>query len=276
MVINHNISSMNAQRNFKINTQNMDNQMQKLSSGLRITKAADDASGLAVSEKMRSQVRGLQMASRNIQDGISFIQTTEGYLQEIGDLLQRSRELSVQAANGIYTDEDRGQIQVEVTQLLDEIDRVASHAQFNGQQLLDGSKFSQDQGSGLVLHVGANMNQSESINIENMHAEQLGVNGLSLSSADSANSAIGTIDDALKTVNQQRADLGAFQNRMEFAMKGVDIGAQNLQAAESAIRDADMAESMSKFIKNQILTQSTSSMLAQANMRSQLVMTVLR
>jgi len=279
MIINHNMSAMFAQRQLGVNNRSIDSSIEKLSSGLRINKAGDDASGLAVSEKMRSQIRGLQQASRNASDGISLIQTTEGFLQSTTDILQRVRELSVQSANGIYSAEDRMQIQVEVSQLVDEIDRIASHAQFNGMNLLTG-RFSQNDGLGiavqdLFLHIGANMDQREQVFINTMTASSLGVRAvgtgeiISLETADSANMTIGVIDTALRAVNKQRADLGAYQNRLEMAIQGIDIGAENLQAAESRIRDADMAKEMVDFVRNQILVQAGTAMLAQANMKNQ-------
>jgi flagellin len=286
MIINHNLSAMYANRQLGVNNGNVDKNMEKLSSGMRINKAGDDASGLAVSEKMRSQIRGLNQASRNAANGISFIQTTEGYLQETQDILQRVRELSVQSSNGIYTAEDRMQIQVEVSQLIDEIDRIASHAQFNGMNLLTG-RFARESGENLVtgsmwLHIGANMDQRERVFIGTMTAKGLGVKDvssdaiLSLSTPDSANRTIGVLDEALKTVNKQRADLGAYQNRLEYAIKGIDIGAENLQAAESRIRDADMASEMVEYTKNRILIQASSAMLAQANQKTQSVLQLLQ
>ena len=298
MIINHNLSAIDAHRLFSINEKNMSSTMEKLNSGLRINKAADDASGLAVSEKMRSQIRGLHQASRNAQDGISFIQTAEGWLEETTSILQRIRELSVQAANGIYTHEDRMQIMVEVSQLIDEVDRIASTAEFNQLHLLHGqfaSKKGAEEGTvpseplrqpegGVWLHIGANMDQRRKVFIENMSAAALGLsqNGqtdrvlqVSFSTPDTANMAISTLDKALYLVNRQRADLGAYQNRLEHAIKGVDIAAENLQSAESIIRDSDMALEMVNFVKNQILTQSSSTMLAQANAKPQLVLRIL-
>ena len=283
MIINHNMSAINANRQLgAINNEAM-NSMAKLSSGLRITKAADDASGLAVSEKMRSQIRGLNQAVRNIEDGVSFIQTTEGYLQQSQDILHRLRELSIQSANGIYSSEDRMQIQVEVSQLVDEINRIASHAQFNGMNMLTG-RFADNSATGdiMQLHVGANMDQSERITIGTMTAQALGLSNeqgaggiVTISSVEEANRTIGIVDDALKRVNKQRADLGAYQNRFEMASKGVAIAAENLQAAESQIRDADMASEMVEFTRNSILTQAGTSMLAQANLRNQSVLQLL-
>jgi flagellin len=235
---------------------------------------------------MRSQIRGLNQASTNAQNGISFIQTTEGYLQESEDIIQRLRELAVQSANGIYSDEDRMYIQVEVSALIDEIDRIASHAQFNGMNLLTG-RFGRMIGENVVtasmwFHIGANMDQREQVFIGTMTSKGLGVRNvgddsiLSLSSPDSANRAIGTLDLAIKIVNKQRADLGAYQNRLEHAIRGIDIGAENMQASESRIRDTNMANEMVSYTKNQILTQSGTAMLAQANQRSQTVLQLLQ
>ncbi len=285
MIINHNMSALFAQRQEKFNALRLDKNMEKLSSGLRINRAGDDASGLAVSEKMRSQVRGLKQAERNAENGISFIQTTEGYLQESQDIIQRLRELAVQSANGIYTDEDRMQIQVEVSSLIDEVDRIASHAQFNGMNLLTG-RFAQELGENVVtasmwFQIGANMDQRERVFIGTMTSGSLGMKDvgsgriLSLSSPDGANRAIGVLDTALKTLNKQRADLGAYQNRLEYAAKGLAIGAENLQAAESRIRDADMAHQMVQFTKNSILLQSSMAMLAHANVVPQTVLQLL-
>jgi flagellin len=275
MIINHNMSAMYANRTLGVTQANIAGDIEKLSSGQRINRAADDASGLAVSEKMRSQVRGLNQAERNIQNGVSFIQTTEGYLQETQDILQRVRELSVQSANGIYTEEDRQQIQVEVSQLIDEIDRVASHAQFNTMNLLTG-RFAENGGTqSMRLHVGANMDQFQEIYIGDMSATALEVKGIELTDMDKANAAIGTLDSALQKVSKQRADLGGYQNRFEEAAKGVAIAAENLQASESRIRDADMASEVVSFTKNQILSQAGNAMLAQANVQTQGVLQLL-
>ncbi len=286
MIINHNLSAMFANRSLGVTNLNVDKNMEKLSSGMRINRAGDDASGLAVSEKMRSQIRGLQRASKNGLDGISFIQTAEGYLQSSQDIIQRLRELAVQASNGIYTAEDRMQIQVEVSQLVDEIDRIASHAQFNGLNMLTG-RFARETGENLItgsmwFHIGANMDQRERVYIGTMTAKALGVKNvgddtiMTLSSPDNANRSIGVLDAALKKVNKQRADLGAYQNRLEHAIRGIDIGAENLQAAESRIRDADMASEMVDFTKNRILSQAGNAMLAQANQKTQQVLQLLQ
>jgi len=279
MIINHNLSSLFAQRQLGINTEETARQIEKLSSGLKINRAGDDASGLAVSEKLRSQIRGLNQASRNVSNGISFIQTTEGYLDETTSVLQRLRELAVQAANGIYSDEDRLMIQVEVSQLVDEIDRIASHAQFNGMNLLTG-RFARNGLQEMSFHIGANMDQNIKVYIGTMTAQGLGMRSeqdkLSISSTEDANRSIGSIDAALKQVNKQRADLGAYQNRAEMAKKGIDIAAENMQAAESKIRDADMAEEMVKYTKDLILQQAATAMLGQANMSHSLVLSLLK
>jgi flagellin len=285
MIINHNMSAIFARNRLKATDTNLSKSMEKLSSGLRINRAGDDASGLAVSEKMRAQIRGLQQASRNAENGVSFIQSTEGYLQETQDILHRLRELAVQSANGIYSQEDRMQIQVEVSQLVDEVDRIASHAQFNGMNMLTG-RFAQETGENTVtasmwFHIGANMDQRERVFIGTMttfalNLKQTGTNEIiSISTPEGANRSIGVVDAALKRVNKQRADLGAYQNRLEMAILGIDVGAENLQAAESRIRDADMASEMVEYTKNAILVQSGTAMLAQANAKNQTVLQLL-
>jgi flagellin len=286
MIINHNLSAMFADRSLKVTQGSLEKSMEKLSSGLRINRAGDDASGLAVSEKMRSQIRGLNRASANAADGISFIQTSEGYLQETEDIIQRVRELAVQAANGIYTAEDRMQIQVEVSQLIDEVDRIASHAQFNGLNMLTG-RFARPTGENVVtasmwFHIGANIDQREQVFIGTMTAKGLGVRDigddsiLNIETVDSANRAIGTLDGAIQIINKQRADLGAYQNRLEHAIRGIDIGAENLQASEARIRDTNMANQMVKYVTDQILSQSGTAMLAQANQRANSVLQLLQ
>jgi len=286
MIINHNMSALYANRQLGVTGTDVGKNIEKLSSGMRINRAGDDASGLAVSEKLRSQIRGLNQAERNIQNGVSFIQTTEGYLQETQDIMHRIRELAVQSANGIYSDEDRMQIQVEVSQLIDEVDRIASHAQFNGMNLLTG-RFARNSAVGdrgiMQLQVGANMDQNERIYIGTMTVSSLGLKGaqgnagdsVSISNADAANRTIGMLDNALKIVSRQRADLGAYQNRFEMASKGVAIAAENLQAAESRIRDVDMASEMVQYTKNQILAQAGNAMLAQTNTQTQGVLQLL-
>ena len=284
MVINHNMSAMFANRTLGLSAADLQGNIAKLSSGEKINKAGDDASGLAVSEKMRAQIRGLNQANRNTQNAINFIQTTEGYLNETTDILQRIRELSVQSANGIYTDEDRMQIQVEVSQLVAEVDRIASSAQFNGLNMLTG-RYAQNSVANetMLFHVGANMDQRMTAYVGTMTAQALGLRStqgtdeiMSLSTPDSATVAIGTIDNALKLVNKQRADLGAYQNRLEETSYGLGIAAENTQAAESTIRDTDMASEMVEFTKNQILSQSGTAMLTQANNSAESVLALLR
>ncbi|MDR1858288.1 MAG: flagellin [Treponema sp.] len=281
MVINHNMSAMYADRQLGITQVDLTKSMEKLSSGMRINRAGDDASGLAVSEKLRSQIRGLNQAERNILNGVSFIQTAEGYLQETQDILHRVRELAVQSANGIYTEEDRFMIQVEVSQLVDEVNRIASHAQFNGMNMLTGA-FAQDAEKVMQFHVGANMDQNERVYINAMTASALGLeNGqgeegiISIATPEDANLTIGTLDSALKMVNRQRADLGAYQNRFEIAAEGVAVASENMQAAESRIRDVNMASEMVNFAKDVILNQAGTAMLAQAHMRTQSVLQLL-
>ena len=286
MVINHNMSAQFANRSTGLTELSTTKNMEKLSSGMKINRAGDDASGLAVSEKMRAQIRGMNQASTNAQNGISFIQTTEGYLQETTDIVQRIRELAVQSSNGIYSDEDRMQIQVEVSQLVAEVDRIASQAQFNGMNMLTG-RFAKPTGENTVtgsmwFHIGANMDQRTQVFVGTMSAAALGLRNigseeiLTLAGPDDANRAIGTLDEALKKINKQRADLGAYQNRLEKTVVGLDIGAENLQASESRIRDTDMAKEMVDFTKNQVLTQAGTAMLAQANQSSQNVLSLLR
>jgi len=292
MIINHNLSAINASRMLGINTFDMDKSMKSLASGMRINKAADDAAGLAVSEKMRAQIKGLQQASRNAQDGISLIQAAEGYLQETTSVMQRMRELSVQAANGIYTSEDRAQIQVEIDQLVDEVDRVAEHAEFNKLSLLKGG-FAKEatagastyyNGGGMPVQIGANMDQNKKVYINNMAASALSLATgtaearkvmVNVASVSTANQSIAMLDKALFTVNKQRTDLGAYQNRLEHAVKGLDNAIENIQAAESQIRDTDMAKAMVEYVKSSILTQASSSMLAQANVRPQSVLRII-
>jgi len=356
MIINHNLSAINAHRQFKVNSFDTQKNIEKLSSGLRINRAADDAAGLAVSEKMRAQIRGLAQASRNAQDGISLVQTAEGWLNETHDMLQRMRELAVQSANGTYTYEDRKQIEQEIKHLVDEVDRISSQAEFNNMKLLRGgfgrnpalettknfvkgigpnpwdyAKAKQDANApvrpigpddpasdtvhlkvrreelekgggdataitpsaetdfaGVFFHVGPNMDHREQFYIENMSSYALGLAKgaynndaerrelqLDYLSQDGANRAIAQIDSALYVVSRQRSDLGAYQNRLEHTIKALDNANENMQAAESRIRDVDMAKEMVDFVKNQILSQSSASMLAQANVKPQVILRVL-
>jgi flagellin len=296
MIINHNTSALFSHRQLQNNLRITDSSIQKLSSGERINRAGDDASGPAVAEKMRSQVRGLQQAERNVQNGISFLQTAEGYIQQSTDVMNRIRELSVQAANGIYSSEDRLMIQVEVSQLVNELDRVAKHAQFNGMNLLTG-RFGRPaegisptenydpsqppveaQEAGMFFHVGANMDQREQVFIGDMTARALkfvddaNSVALSINTAGDANRTIGEVDKAMNVVLKQRADIGAYQNRFEHAAKGISVAAENMQAAESRIRDTDMAHETINFVRGQLLTQASISMLSHANLKNASVM----
>ena len=270
MIINHNLSSLFASKMEGFNSQALQKSMEKLSSGERINRAGDDASGLSISEKMRSQIRGLNQASRNIGDAISFTNVAEGYLQETTDVLQRIRELAVQASNGVYSDEDRAQIAVEVSQLVAEIDRIASSAEFNGMRLLTG-RFAKESDTVMQFQAGANADQNIRAYIGTMTAQALGLTSIqgtdekiSISSSDDANTTISILDEAIKNVNKQRADLGAYSSRMEMAQKGISVSAENLTSAESRIRDTDVAKEMVEYSKNQILVESSSAMLAQS------------
>jgi flagellin len=286
MIINHNMSAEYANRVLKFQDIAINKNIEKLSSGMRINRAGDDASGLAVSEKLRSQIRGLNQAVRNVENAVSFIQATEGYLGETHEILHRLRELAVQSANGIYSDEDRMQIQVEVSQLVDEINRIASHAQFNGMNTLTGAFADPARGGiearQMFFQVGANMDQRERVYIGTMTAQALGLQSLqagqsiSISTPDQANRAIGLVDAAMTAVSRQRADLGAYQNRFEMAAKGVAVASENMQAAESLIRDTDMAAETVQFVKNRILVEAGTAMLAQANLKPQSVLQLLQ
>lgn len=280
MVINFNQAAVFSSRMEGINTNNVLKTSKELSSGMKINSAADDASGLAVSEKMRSQIRGLNQASRNVMNGVSMLQTAEGYMQATTDILQRIRELAVQSANGVWDDEDRAMLQTEVEQLVSEVDRISQTAEFNGMTLLSG-RFAED---GIKLQVGANADQNFTVKLGNMSATALGLKGagqdgteqsISLSDPESANMALATVDEALKTVNKNRADIGASMNRMEMAQKGINIASENIAASESRIRDADMAKTITEHVKNQILQQSSVSLLSQANTNSQNVLALL-
>lgn len=270
MRIQHNISALNTHRNLAFNNSQAAKNLEKLSSGYKINRAGDDAAGLAISEKMRGQIRGLNMASKNAQDGISLIQTAEGALNETHAILQRMRELAVQSANDTNTEDDRDQLQKEVNALIKEITRISTDTEFNTQKLLDG-KF-----SGKIIHIGANTGQTLTVSIKTMGADALGVDSVNISTQSGANSAIALIDSAIKAVSSQRADLGAIQNRLEHTINNLDTTSENLTAAESRIRDVDMAKEMMEFTKNNILLQAAQSMLAQANQQPQGVLQLLR
>ncbi|WP_342566962.1 flagellin Hag [Psychrobacillus sp. FSL K6-4046] len=270
MRINHNIAALNTHRQLTTNNAAASKSIEKLSSGLRINRAGDDAAGLAISEKMRAQVRGLDMASKNAQDGISLLQTAEGALNETHSILQRMRELAVQGSNDTNTAEDRAAVQLEVDELIKEIDRIAETTEFNTQKLLNGDI------TDLKLQVGANSGQSISVVINEMSTDTLGVAGVALTDHDASTAAIKTIDGAISMVSAQRANLGAIQNRLEHTINNLGTSSENLTAAESRVRDVDMAKEMMEFTKNNILTQASQAMLAQANQQPQGVLQLLR
>jgi flagellin len=275
------MSAINANRVLKFTHWEVGKSMEKLSSGMRINKSGDDASGLAVSEKMRTQIQGLRQAERNTEDGMSFVQTAEGYLDQTAQIIQRMRVLSVQAANGIYTKEDRQLIQVEISALIDEIDRTASQAEFNRFKILQGDFGRARPQASMWFHIGPNANQRTRVFIGTMTAQAFKMKDatgrlqLSLSSLGGANDSIAILDVALQGLSKQRADLGAYYNRLEMTAKGLMTAYENVQASESRIRDADMAEVMVDFTKNQVLVQSGTSMLAQANLQTQSVLRLL-
>ena len=281
MIINHNLSAINAHRALKFNQWDVDKSMKSLSSGLRINVAGDDASGLAVSEKLRTQVSGLRQAERNTEDGMSFIQTAEGFLEQSANIIQRIRVLALQTSNGIYTPEDRQLVQVEVSALIDEVDRVASQAEFNKFKLFEGQFARGSRTSSMWFHMGPNMNQRERFYIGTMTAKSLKLMGadnkpMSISTPDKANDAIGILDSALTRIMKQRADMGAYYNRLEMAAKGLMGAYENMQASESRIRDTDMAEAMVAYTSKQILVQSGTAMLAQSNVRPTSVLRLLQ
>jgi len=281
MIINHNMSAINANRALKFTHWEVNKSMEKLASGERINKAGDDASGLAVSEKMRTQIQGLRQAERNTEDGMSFVQTAEGYLNQSAQIIQRIRVLGIQAANGIYSPEDRQIIQVEISALVDEVDRIASQAEFNRFKVLTGEFSRVNAKASMWFHLGANMNQRERVYIGTMTAnafkfrDATGKLAVSLSSPDGANRAIGIMDAGLQRLAKQRADLGAYYNRLDMTAKGLMTAYENIQAAESRIRDADMAETMVDFTRNSVLVQTGTAMLAQANLQPQSVLRLL-
>ena len=273
MVVQHNLTAMNANRQLGITTGQQAKSSEKLSSGYKINRAADDAAGLTISEKMRSQIRGLNKASDNAQDGISLIQTAEGALNEAHSILQRMNELATQAANDTNTSSDRTAIQKEVNALTSELDRIASTTQFNTQNLLDGTF------SGKKLQVGALQNQKISIKITTMNANGIGIkagNNNQVTTFTKAGSAMTVFQHAISKVSTMRSDLGALQNRLEHTVANLDNVAENTQTAESRIRDTDMAEEMVEYSKNNILAQAGQSMLAQANQSTQGVLSLLQ
>lgn len=275
MRINNNIMALNAHRQLGANQAAGSKSMEKLSSGLRINRAADDAAGLSISEKMRGQIRGLKQASRNAQDGISLIQTAEGALNETHAILQRMRELVVQAGNtGTNEGEDLTAIQAELDELVAEIDGIKDRTAFNGKTLMDGTYSTAS--SGLTFQIGANANQNMELTIADMSAAALTVSGVSVSASTfSFDTEVAKIDDAIGKVSEERSKLGANQNRLEHTINNLDNATENLQAAESRIRDVDMAAEMMEFTKNSILQQAATAMLAQANMAPQTVLQLL-
>jgi len=276
MIINHNMSAVNAHRSLKFSVWDVDKTMQKLSSGMRINSSGDDPSGLAVSEKMRTQIQGLRQAERNTEDGLSFVQTTEGYLAQSSDIIQRIRVLAVQSANGIYSPQDRQLIQVEVSQLIREVDRVASQAEFNRFALLQGDFARTSRTGSMWFHMGPNANQRERVYIGTMSAKALKIDDVKVSTPGFSNETIGKADAALTRIMKQRADLGAYANRLEHTARGLMNAYENVQASESRIRDADMAEEIVHLTSRQILTQTGTAMLAQAGIRPQGILMLLR
>jgi flagellin len=286
--INYNFESISAQRNLSQTQSSFFKAIEQLSSGMRINKAADDAAGLAVSEKLKNQVRGLNQAQRNAQDAISLMQVAEGALNETHNLLARMRELSIQSANDTLTDPDRKHLQAEMDQLLAEVDRIASSSQFNGKSLLVGTSASQ---TSLVFHIGANTGDEVSVSLSSLDARAVGLSVSALGSSGyattlgqlsslsfqtSANAAIGTLDTAIESVSKSRALLGAVQNRMNSAVASLGVSAENTGAANSRIRDADVAQSVSEMVRTQILQQSTMAVLAQANQAPQMALQLLK
>ncbi|WP_339251373.1 flagellin Hag [Sporosarcina sp. FSL W8-0480] len=278
MRINHNIAALNTFNQLGANNTNAAKNLEKLSSGQRINRGGDDAAGLAISEKMRAQIRGLDMASKNAQDGISLIQTAEGAMNETHAILQRMRELAVQSANDTNTDSERANLQNEVDQLAQEITRISTDTEFNNKKLINGSLGA----SGVTFHIGANASQSIKLTIGNMGAGSLGVQGsvasvgINISSQTLADKAITAIQSAIDAVSSERSKLGAYQNRLEHTINNLGASSENLTAAESRIRDVDMAKEMMDFTKNNILTQAAQAMLAQANQQPQGVLQLLR
>ena len=269
MVVQHNMSALNSNRMLGVTAGTISKTTEKLSSGYKINRAADDAAGLSISEKMRRQIRGLSQASLNAQDGISCVQTAEGALAEVEEMLQRMNELAVKAENGTLAEEDRKAIDAEVQQLVSEIDRVASTTTFNEQNLLDGNF------KGKNLQVGAESKQHISMSIGKMDAQTLGVKSQSATNVSNAQKLNGAVKAAIKKVSSQRSSLGAVQNRLEHTIKNLDNVVENTTSAESSIRDTDMAEEMVKYSNQNILQQAGQAMLAQANQANQGVLSLL-
>ena len=270
MVVQHNMSALNSNRMLGVTAGSISKTTEKLSSGYKINRAADDAAGLSISEKMRRQIRGLSQASLNAQDGISCVQTAEGALAEVEEMLQRMNELAVKAENGTLADEDRNAIDAEIQQLVSEIDRVADTTTFNEQKLLDGNF------TGKGLQVGAESDQHIDIDIEGMDADTLKVKNVNAKTVTGAQALNAAVKEAIKTVSKQRSNLGAIQNRLEHTIKNLDNVVENTTAAESTIRDTDMAEEMVRYSNQNILQQAGQSMLAQANQAKQGILSLLQ
>lgn len=280
MRINHNMSAIFANRQMQSVARRIDKSIERLASGEAINRAGDDASGLAVSEKMRTQINGLIQAEKNAQNGLSFIQVAEGSFQQVNDMLQRIRMLSVQSANGIYSNSDRTQIQVEVSQLIEEIDRIATSAEFNRMKMLTGTFAKDSKVGSMFFHVGANSNQRIRVFIATIGSKSLNLSEAagtkrSISTVGQANAMIGYVDLALEQLNRQRADLGSYYNRMENTIKSLTLSYENMMAADSRVRDVDMAAQMVEYTKDQILLQTGTAMLAQANFKPKLIMKLL-
>jgi flagellin len=274
-VINTNVKSLVAQNAISINNRSMNKAMEQLSTGSRINSAADDAAGLAISNKMTAQIRGLNQAVRNANDGISMIQTAEGATKEITNMLQRMRELAVQAANDTNTSADRSALSSETTQLSEEITRIASNTTWNGMKLLDGTKFTSASAANFM--VGANSGDAAiTVSFQSVAASALSVSGLSLSTSSGAKTALGTVDAALKTIDTFRATLGAKINRLNYAADNLANVSQNTSASRSRIQDTDYATATTELARTQIISQAATAMLAQANQQPQSVLTLLR
>ncbi|KAF0996474.1 flagellin [Geobacillus sp. TFV-3] len=274
MRINHNIQALNAYRNLAANQASISKNLERLSSGLRINRAADDAAGLAISEKMRSQIRGLQMAERNALDAISLIQTAEGALNEVHSILQRMRELAVQAANGTNQDTDREALDSEFQQLIEEIDRIGQDTQFNKMNILAADQ-------NIDIQLGANNGQTLTLSWKQQLKGSLGedaedISNLNIKTVTDAQNAITTLDNAIISVSKSRSKMGAYQNRLEHTINNLTTANENLTAAESRIRDTDMAMEMAEFTKNNILTQAAQAMLAQSNQLPQGILQLLK
>jgi flagellin len=282
MIINHNTSAIFAHRTLKFHDLSVSQDTEKLSSGLRINRSGDDASGMAISEKMRSQIKGLRQAEHNTEDGMSFVQTAEGYLSGLHDIIQRIRVLAIQSSNGIYTAEDRHLVQIEISSLIDEIDRVSSQAEYNKMKILQGDFSRLHPSASIWFHMGANAHQRERFFIATMSSAALKLKNpaimtfISISSPGKANAVIGLTEHALDIISKQRADLGAYYTRLEHTAKELLNAYENTQSSESRIRDTDMAERMTSYVKNQILDQAATAMLAQANTQAESALKLLR